>query len=272
VSSVARKGTSSPRCRWQRPGFDRPRPSGGGGRRRERWGGGSDSGIRVPPAATRGREGGREEFLLALNVISHGEYSWYWLHATKTISGKSVHSIQLWCDAWTTGSARPQRRNRSMIYSPFGRDQGYVYFSRSVYIWSARARTQQQDSVYDSQEPRPHRIMRQTNRVCLGTFSGIQVYNQYSSTPVALGCRRCVRAAWLALCCYTPLHEGRAGDQPYARDHVTSLPGGEGDHAVLATSTSTLLCRRRSRLCMHNQKATSSPAPRRSPGAARAEP
>jgi hypothetical protein len=49
------RGTSSPRR--QRPGFDRPRPqaAAGGG---ERGGKGAGVKIRVPPAATRGREGG----------------------------------------------------------------------------------------------------------------------------------------------------------------------------------------------------------------------
>jgi hypothetical protein len=31
---------------------------------------------------------------------------------------------------------------------------------------------------------------------------------------------------------------------PYARDHVPRLPEGDGDHAALATSVSTLLSRR----------------------------
>jgi hypothetical protein len=53
----------------------------------------------------------------------------------------------------------------------------------------------------------------------------------------------CMLRGWL--CSYTPLQGGSAEQQqPYARDHVPRLPGGEGDHAALATSVSTLLSRR----------------------------
>jgi hypothetical protein len=56
--SLTREGTSSLRCRRQRPGFDRPRPraaAGGGGERGEE---GAATELGFPLAATRGREGG----------------------------------------------------------------------------------------------------------------------------------------------------------------------------------------------------------------------
>jgi hypothetical protein len=60
ASSLTREGTSSPRRRRQRPGFDRPHPraSAGGG---ERGGeGGGSGGIRVPPSRHAGVRGGRD--------------------------------------------------------------------------------------------------------------------------------------------------------------------------------------------------------------------
>jgi hypothetical protein len=73
--SLAHEGTCSPRRRRQQPGFDRPHPraAAGGGERGGEGGGGG--GIRVPPAATRGREGDERgskmstSFLILIAVV-----------------------------------------------------------------------------------------------------------------------------------------------------------------------------------------------------------